>query len=423
MNRRGFLTSFVGASCAACALAFDNPLRPRFQTAEAATGKTLVVVFQRGGCDGLNAVVPYGDDAYYNLRPTIAIAPPNPNNPEAAIPLADGTHTDFFGLHPALAAFDPIYKAGDLAVMPAVHYPEASRSHFDSQAFIESADTLKSIDGWLNRHLSTLPITADLRAVGFGSTLPHALKGPEVVSAFNNLAHFNLSLPEAESDALLQRLTPIYDQMPNLHVPYQESLYDFGRVLVHDLDVVSQVTATPYEPANGAVYPSSSFGAQLQQTAQLIKSGVGLEIAALSIGGWDTHGNQGGGNANGTQARRFADFANGLAAFYQDLGGQMRDVMVLTMTEFGQTAKENGSKGTDHGNASAWFAMGKSLTGGIYGAWPGLREAQLYRGRYLSHTIDYRDVLGEILTGHLGNGFLDYLLPAHAYQPVGFLSP
>lgn len=420
MNRRGFLTSFVGASCAACALAFDNPLRPRFRTAEAATGKTLVVVFQRGGCDGLNTVVPYGDDRYYNLRPTIAIAPPTAGNSEAAMPLEDDTHPDFFGLHPALAAFDPIYKAGDLVVMPAVHYPEASRSHFDSQAFIESADTVKSFDGWLNRHLSTLPTAADLRAVGFGSTLPHALKGPEIVSAFQNLAHFNLGLPEGESDTLLQRLTPIYDQTLNLHVPYQESLHDFGRVLVHDLDVVNRVTATPYAPANGAVYPSSSFGAQLQQTAQLIKSGVGLEIAALSIGGWDTHGNQGG--ANGSQARRFADFADSLAAFYHDLGAQMQDVLVLTMTEFGRTAKENGSKGTDHGNASAWFAMGKSLTGGIYGTWPGLQEGQLYRGRYLSHTVDYRDVLGEVLTGHLGNAALDYLLPAHAYQPVGFLS-
>lgn len=381
-----------------------------------------MVVFQRGGCDGLNTVVPYGDDTYYNLRPSIAIAPPNAGNPEAAIPLQDDTHADFFGLHPALAAFDPIYKAGDLAVLPTVHYPDASRSHFDSQAFIESADTAKSLDGWLNRHLSTSSTTADLRAVGFGGTLPHALKGPEIVSSFNNLTHFNLGLPSAESDALLQRLTPIYGQTPNLNVPYQESLHHFGRVLVHDLDVISQVTSTPYVPANGAVYPSSTFGKQLQQTAQLIKSGVGLEIATLSMGGWDTHGNQGGGNAHGSQARRLADFANSIAAFYNDLGGQMQDVMVLTMTEFGRTAKENGSKGTDHGNASTWFVMGRSVSGGIYGEWPGLHEEQLYRGRYLSHTVDYRDILGEILTGHLGNEALDFLLPMHDYQPVGFLS-
>ncbi len=422
MNRRGFLKTLMGTSCAACAFALDHPLRPRVRLAEAATGKTLVVVFQRGGCDGLNAVVPYGEDAYYNLRPTIAIAPPSVGDAEAAIALDDDTHPDFFGLHPALAAFDPIYKAGDLAVLPAVHYPEASRSHFDSQAFIESADTEKLLDGWLNRHLSTSSITADLRAVGFGGTLPHALKGPEIVSAFNNLTHFKLGLPEAESNALLQRLTPIYGQTPDLNIPYQEPLHQFGRVLVHDLDVISRVTATPYVPANGAAYPSSSFGTQLQQTAQLIKSGVGLEIAALSMGGWDTHGKQGGGSADGVQARRFADFANSIAAFYHDLGSQMNDVVVLTMTEFGRTAKENASRGTDHGNASTWFVLGHAVSGGIYGAWPGLHEEQLYRGRYLQHTVDYRDVLGEILARHLGNTGLDFLLPAHDYQPVGVLS-
>lgn len=421
MNRRDLLKSVVGASCAACAFAFDNPLRPRFRMAQAATGKTLVVVFQRGGCDGLNTVVPYGDDEYYKLRPTIAIAPPNAGDPEAAIPLSDRIHADFFGLHPALAAFDSIYQAGDLAVMPTVHYPEASRSHFDGQAFIESADTLKTADGWLNRHLSTSAVAADLRAVGFGGALPQALKGPEIVSAFNNLTHFDLGLPEAEADTLLQNLGPIYGQVPDLRVPYQEPLHEFGRVLVHDLDVVRQITALPYAPANGAVYPNSGLGTQMRQTAQLIKAGVGLEIAALSIGGWDTHGNQGGGNTDGVQARRFADFAGSLAAFYDDLGSLMQDVLVLTMTEFGRTAKENGSRDTDHGNAATWLAMGGAVTGGIYGAWPGLREEQLYRGRYLSHTIDYRDVLGEVLTKHLGNGALNFLLPGHAYQPVGFL--
>ena len=195
----------------------------------------------------------------------------------------------------------------------------------------------------------------------------------------------------------------------------------YGRVLINDLTVLSGVDPSRYVPANGAAYPNSGFGSQLRQIAQLIKSDLGLEVASLSIGGWDTHSGQGGGQANGQQAGRHADFANGLGAFYRDLGTRMNDVVVVTMTEFGRTAAENDSNGTDHGHASSWFVIGGNVNGGVYGTWPGLMTAQLNDGRYLEHSIDFRDVMGEVLTRHMGNSSLGVLIPSHTFRPVGFL--
>ena len=416
MQRRDFLRALIGTCCAAGALTLDSPWRPSFRIAQAATGKTLVVIFQRGGCDGLNTVVPYGDDDYYQLRPTIAIAPPRAGDSEAAINL-----NGFFGLHPGLAALAPIYQEGAMAILPTVHYPDATRSHFDSQTLIESGALTKYPDGWLNRHLSTQPVDATLRAASFGHTLTHALRGVEVVSSFNSLTTFTFGLAVEEETALVERLTQVYGQIPDLSRVYHQDVYDFGKTAVRDLSVINSIDPSQYSPANGAVYPDSSYGQQLQQTAQLIKAGVGLEVAALNIGGWDTHRNQGSGNVDGRQFQRFQEFAKGIAAFYTDLGGRMNDVVILTMTEFGRTAAENGSKGTDHGNASTWFVIGKSVQGGIYGVWPGLRTEQLYLGRYLKHNIDFRNVFGEVLTQHLGNTSLNLVFPGYAYQPVGFL--
>jgi uncharacterized protein (DUF1501 family) len=195
-----------------------------------------------------------------------------------------------------------------------------------------------------------------------------------------------------------------------------------GRVIINDLAVLSGINPNTYVPANGAVYPNSGYGTQLRQIAQLIKADLGLEVAALSIGGWDTHSDQGGGQTNGQQARRHQDFAQGIAAFATDLGTLMQDVVIVTMTEFGRTAEENASRGTDHGHASAWFVAGGPVRGGIYGPWPGLSTAQLEDGRYLDHSIDFRDVMGEILSVHMGNNQLGVLLPGHTFQPVGFLA-
>ena len=413
----------VSASAGTAAVALTNPFRPRFAFAQSASGKTLVVIFQRGGNDGLNTVIPFGDANYYTLRPRIAVPRPNPNDPTAALPLTGfGAPSNFFGLHPGLAALMPIWNAGQLAVLPSTHYPNATQSHFDGQDTIESGADSATLDGWLNRHLITLPRPAALRAVGFGDVLPHALRGAVVVSAFNDIANFTTGLPADQEQALLTDLSRVYSQNPDNAKAYRGLVHAHGRAVVNDLAILSDIDPANYRPANGAVYPSSFFGKQISQVAQLIKGGFGLEVAALSIGGWDTHNNQGGGESTGMQSRRHQDFAAGIAALRTDLGSTaMRDVTVLTMTEFGRTAADNGSGGTDHGNAAAWFVVGGSVRGGIYGTWPGLAAQNLVRGRYLAHSVDFRNVMGDVLVRHLGNPDVADILPGFGYQPVGVI--
>lgn len=366
IHRREFLRLLVSAAASTAAVGLSNPLRPRFAFAQSGSGKTLVVIFQRGGNDGLNTVVPFGDPSYYTLRPRIAVPRPNASDPTAALALNGfGAPSNFFGLHPGLAPLLPIWNAGQLAVLPATHYPNATQSHFDGQESIESGTDGPTLDGWLNRHLITLPRPAALRAVGFGDELPHALRGSLVVSSFNDMANFNTGLPAAQEAALLADLSRVYSQNPDNAKAYRALVHEHGRAVVNDLALLSGIDTAGYQPANGAVYPNSFFGRQMRQVAQLIKSGLGLEIAAVSIGGWDTHNGQGGGESTGAQARRHQDFAGGIAALRTDLGSTaMRDVAVLTMTEFGRTAADNGSGGTDHGHAAAWFVAGGSVRGG-----------------------------------------------------------
>lgn len=408
MNRRRFLRNLLGAS----ALTLGFP--PALKFAHAANGKTLVVVFQRGGCDGLNTVIPYGDNYYAGLRPTIGIAAPNGNNPDSALDL-----NGFFGLHPALAPLHTVYQQGMLAVMPAVHYPNSSHSHFDGQQFIESGAPNKTLDGWLNRHLDTHADTGVLRAVGFGSELPHALRGRAPAMTIGDIDSFGLGGSQEFANGLLDRMLQLYGQTPEAGDVNRALVHEQGNIMLDNLEVLSQIDASSYTPENGALYPNTSFGRQMRQIAQLIKEGVGLEVAALNIGGWDTHTNQGG--AQGGQANRHAEFSGGIAALVQDLGSRMADVLVLTMTEFGRTAAENGSRGTDHGDASAWFAVGGNIKSGVHGAWPGLAPDELSRGRYLAPSIDYRDVLAEVALKHLGNDSVSDIVPGHTYTPIGIL--
>ena len=355
-------------------------------------------------------------------RPTIAIAAPG-GGANSAINL-DG----FFGLHPALAGLEPIYAAGDMAIMPAVHYENASRSHFDGQFLVQTAaGDSPQPDGWLNRHLSSQPASAQLRAVGFANgdnaSVPDSLRGPSVVSTFSGITEFGFGLPLDEETALQERLTRIYNQESDAARIHSQLLHDFGQVVVNDLDTVRAIDFEGYQPANGAYYPGSKLGRAMKQTAQLIKEGVGLEIAALTRHLFDTHDSQGDGTPGTAHYKVLNDFGNSIAALYTDLGPLMSDVIILTMTEFGRTVKENASGGTDHGNASAWFAIGPSVNGGIYNGsgWPGLAAANLHQGRDLMHTIDYRDTLAEVLVRHLGNNNLAYTLPDHSYSPIGFL--
>lgn len=415
MNRRDFLRALMSAPLASSVFLYGSPFATRMRSAHAASGKTLVAIFKRGGCDGLNTVVPYGDADYYNLRPTIGISQPGPGA-DTAIDL-DG----FFGLHPSLTPLYEIYQNNHLALMPTVHYVDASRSHFTGQALIESGDTQSQLaDGWLNRHLSSFPQSGAIRAASFGQ-LVHALRGDAPVSTINGLGEFGL--PGSDSGNFLADITEIYEQQIPPSDANRALVHDHGRIMIENIALLNSIDPDNYTPANGAVYPNTGYGTHLRQIAQLIKEGVGLEIATVNIGGWDTHSNQGG--PQGRQSSRFAEYSAGVAAFYKDMQGSPHfdNVLLLTMTEFGRTGRENASGGTDHGNAATWIAAGGPVEGGIYGDWPGLRVDQLYRERYLAHTIEYLDVFYEVIDRHLGNGVgAAQVFPGHNYQPVGFLS-
>lgn len=412
MKRRQFIKSLL-AVAGTNALLSGNPLSFKVNTAKAAAGKTLITIFQRGGCDGLNAVIPYSEARYYQMRPTIGIRPPDAADPEAALDI-NGS----FGFHPSLAPLLEIYQDGQLAVLPTVHYPDGSRSHFSGQHFIESGQRFDESDGWLNRHLQSQSFVAPFRAVGFGDELSQSLRGEATAGSLTSLEGFSLGVDQSEESLLIERMSQVYGQNAGSS-PTKQLLHRFGLKVTQDVDLISEIRNQTYTPANGAVYPNSSFGRTLMEIAQLVKSGIGLELATAGIGGWDNHSGQGGGQADGRQARSHANFAQGIGALYRDLGELMQDVVIMTQTEFGRTAAENGSGGTDHGYASSWYAMGGGITSGVYGDWPGLAEDQLREGRFLESTVDYRDIYAEILSHHLQNNQLATLLPGHNVKSLG----
>ncbi|MCB1863861.1 MAG: DUF1501 domain-containing protein [Chromatiales bacterium] len=405
MQRRRFLKFTAGALA-------TGALRLRFAQAAEANPTTLVVVFQRGGCDGLNTVVPFGDPYYAGLRPGIGIAPPNAGNPAAALNL-----NGFLGLHPALAPLHALYLDGRLGVLPAVQYPDASQSHFDGQRWIESGQPESSIDGWLNRYLAQTSIDAAVRAVSMGGSLAHALRGEVPVATLDDIG--NLGFGGGDGEVLVNALATVYEQSIDAEDRHRAALHQAGLTFLDNLETLAAIDISNYVPENGAEYPESGFGTSLRQVAALIKADVGLEVATADIGGWDTHSGQGG--AQGPQAGRHADFAAGIAALVTDLGTRMDDVLILSMTEFGRTAEENASGGTDHGHAAAWFAAGNGIHGGVHGAWPGLAPANLHDGRYLDHSIDFRDVMAEVLTRFLGVADTGLILPGFTPTPIGLI--
>ncbi|MDQ4081218.1 MAG: DUF1501 domain-containing protein [Gemmatimonadota bacterium] len=361
----------------------------------AARGKILIVLFQRGAADALNMVVPHGDADYYALRPTIAI--PRPSARDGASLDLDG----FFALHPSLAPFHTLWGRGMLAPIHAVGSPSATRSHFDAQDYMESGtpDLKGTPDGWLNRYLATRGTCAEceaksaspFRAVTMTPQTPRILAGPAPVIAMSSLDDFTIRATGSDVERL-------------------EALYRTGRAdIIHGagaetFDAVKLLRAANpqgYRPEHGAAYPRSQFGQRLLQIAQLIKADVGLEVAFADVGGWDTHVNQGG--STGQLANRLTDFAGAVSALVTDLGDRMGDVVILTMTEFGRMARQNGNGGTDHGHAGAMFVIGGSVKGGkVYGRWPGLAREQLFEGRDLALTTDFRSVFGELVRFHLG---------------------
>jgi len=407
----------------------DFLMRPMLAgTRGAARKKTLVCLFQRGAVDGLSMVVPFGDQGYYAGRSNIAITAPRAGAEGTALDL-DG----FFGLHPAMGSLTELYSRGEMAVIHAVGSPHPSRSHFDAQEFMElgTPGQKSTPDGWLNRVLQEVECTdcrgrtladgaaheADhtlgqvgmatastvpaLRGVAMGTATPAAMKGDHPTLAIPDLSRFGVR--DGAAGSAFERL--YRTEMGDAVNSAADEAFDA-------VDLLEHLDPSTYRPANGAVYPNGEFGRSLQQIAQLIKADVGVEVAFADIGGWDTHANQGG--AQGQLSRRLGEFSGGIAGLYRDLGDRMDDVVILTMSEFGRTVRQNGTGGTDHGHANCMLALGGGVHGGrVLGDWPGLDRKQLYEGRDLAVTTDFRDVFAEIVEGHVGAERLDRIFPGH----------
>lgn len=375
------------------------------QTRGAGARKTLVCLFQRGAVDGLNMVVPHGEALYYRERPQIAV-------PRDRVVRLD----DQFGFHPALQPLKQWWDAGSLAVVHAAGSPATTRSHFDAQDYMETGtpDVKATRDGWLNRHCQHAREHEEtpFRAVAFGPQLPRALAGSAPSLAIDDLRAFGIQGRRGR-DRLTEAFEALYGaEATGLVASSSAEAFEAVRMLR---------TANPVEirPSNGADYPRGRFGLSLRQIAQLIKADMGLEVAFADIGGWDTHVNQGA--DVGQLAARLTEFGRGLSAFATDLGERMSDVVVLTMSEFGRTVRENGNRGTDHGHATAMLVLGGSVRGGrVAGRWPGLSEEQRFEGRDLAVTTDFRDLFGEVLARHLGQTELASVFPGHAIDESRF---
>ncbi|HUB31004.1 MAG TPA: DUF1501 domain-containing protein [Terracidiphilus sp.] len=375
-----------------------------------APARRLVVIFQRGAADGLNIVVPYREKNYYTMRPSIGI-------PQNQVVDLDG----FFGLHPSLASFKPLYDQGHLAVVHAVGSPDMTRSHFDAQDYMESGTPgVKSTqDGWLNRALQAEDTRCrcnhtPFRAVCLGPDVPRTLAGSVPAIALSNVNNFNVGGRGPAPSAAASAFEAMYgDSGDRIFHPAGEETFEAVKML-------RAADPGQYTPSAGADYPNSEFGNNMKQIAQLLKANLGVEAAFTDISGWDTHQNQG--SVNGQLANRLKDFSDSIAAFWRDLGDGAGNVTVVTMSEFGRTARENGTGGTDHGHANAMFVLGGEVKGGkVYGKWPGLDNDQLNEGRDLALTTDFRDVLGEVVSSTLGASNLDVVFPGARLSPRNFL--
>ena len=397
MDRRSFLRG-AGASIVTFGFA------PRLVWSQAAQPKVVVSVFQRGAVDGLNMVVPFGEQTYYDSRPNIAIPMPSREGDGRALDL-DG----FFAFHPAMAPLKPLFEKERLAVIHAAGSHDPTRSHFEAQDYMESATpgVKTTRDGWMNRYLQSVGGDATpLRGMSIGRNLPRTLAGRSATLSVGSVAEARLNGPARLYRELFRGET-------------EDIVSEASGELFETLDFLAGKRLEDYNPS--VDYPNGRFPVAMRDVAQLIKSDVGLETAFVEIGGWDHHANEGG--ARGQIANRLREFSGGLRAFYDDLGDRIEDVVVVTMSEFGRTARENGNAGTDHGHGNVMIVLGGPVLGGkVYGDWPGLEASQLHEGRDLAITTDFRNVLAEVLIGHLGAGDLDEVFPNFDIaKPLGFI--
>ena len=418
LDRRTFLARSMQS---AAALMFGNKLvalprwAPRISLADphvGPRGDTLVCVFLRGGADGLNMVVPHGDASYYTHRPLIGIARPDDRQASAKAVDLDG----FFGLHPALAPLSNIYHAGQMAFVHATGSPDETRSHFEAMDLMERGAVTGEYSGWLARHLATLDTQNEsaLRAVGIGDMLQASLTGTVSATALQSIADYHLLGRDERVGEMQTLLYALYSRGSDLLAATAQQTFAA-------IEVLGKIDTQNYTPA-GAAYPDDEFGLGLQTIAQLIKADVGVEVACIDLGGWDTHVAQGG--TEGLMANNLAALANGLTAFHQDLQEQMGSVTLVVMSEFGRRLQENGGLGTDHGHGNMMMLLGGGIAGGqVFSRWPGLQQEQLVGPGDLAVTTDYRDVLGEILRKRLNNPLVADVFPDYAITEHGLAVP
>ena len=408
-NRRFFLRN--GALAIAGTAAIPGFLvRSVMAQATAITGRRLVVIFQRGAADGLNVVVPYRERNYYDMRPGIAI-------PQNQVLDLDG----FFGLHPSLAPFKPLYDQGHLAIVHAAGSPDMSRSHFDAQDFMESGTPgfKGTEDGWLNRALQEEDLRhrqqhTAFRALALGSQVPRTLSGKVPAIALASVNGFAVGGHGSAPSPAANAFQAMYNQSGD------SVLHSTGEETFEAVKMLHDANPAQYKPAPGIEYPGNEFGNNMKQIAQLLKSNLGVEAAFTDVSGWDTHQNQGG--VNGQLADRLREFSSAIAAFWHDMGDDAENITLVTMSEFGRTARQNGTGGTDHGHANAMFVLGGQVKGGkVYGRWPGLANDQLNEGRDLAVTTDFRQVLGEAVTQSIGTRSLEFVFPGAQLRQDRFL--
>jgi uncharacterized protein (DUF1501 family) len=380
-SRRVFMKS---GGLALLSLGFAPSFLARTVEAAGSRKKLLIAIFQRGAVDGLNMVVPYGEADYFRLRPSIAVA--RPGTDAGAIDL-DG----FFGLHPRMQALKPLWDDKTLAIVHAAGSPANTRSHFDAQDYMESATPgVKSTrDGWLNRYLQAGDAAGSpLRGIAVARTMPRSLQGRAPSLAIGSMAEFGV-----RGDAATRRLFEAAYARPG------DAL--LGGTGGDAFEAIRTLQASAAQAPTTVEYPRSPFGQALREVARLARADVGLEVAFAETGNWDHHANEGG--ATGLLATRLEDFSRSLAALVADLGDRLADTVIVTMSEFGRTVAENGTRGTDHGHGNAMLVIGGAVRGGrVYGRWPGLAAGDRHEGRDLAVTTDFRDVFSEIVTSHLG---------------------
>ena len=408
LSRRQFVGVTAGGSAAAVVSSYFPAWLPRVVLAEsyASTRDVILSVFLRGGADGLTLCVPFGDANYYAGRTTIAIPRPDATSATKGIAL-----DNFFAFPQAMASLMPAYNAKDLLVVHATGQFNTSRSHFDAQRYMEvgkPADT-SLVTGWLGRHLATVPplrSNAPLRALGLSSGLPKTLVGAPKALPIANPGSFTLA---GTTNTAASRLAFLQDDYSVASDPVHASALDATNTVA----LLNAINFAQYVPANGAVYPNTTFGNALKSVAAIIKADIGIEAAQVDLGGWDTHSSQN--PLSGSMFTTMQNFAQSMAAFYADVvtTQSTTGVTAVAVSEFGRNARENGSGGTDHGRGTVMFAMGKNIAGGrvMVNNWPGLARENLEAGQDLKVTIDYRDILYEIVQKRLGSTALDVVFP------------